>query len=186
MEFMKKNVYILLIILLNSTLLWSQNIVLNNDKTRTNISYELRHPAHIVKASSNDLQVKIEYDKTNNSILNVIAQVRVSTFDSGNSNRDSHAMELIEATKYPKTQFKSSKIVEQGDSLTIYGDLTFHNVTKNITIKGTKKLNNNNLSFSGRFAISLDDFKVERPKLLFVPSEEYLRFEINTEFSINQ
>lgn len=182
---MNSFVAILLIVLLNSTLLWSQNIILNNDKTRTKISYELRHPAHTVKANSNELQVKIEYDKYKNSIINAIAQVRVSTFDSGNSNRDSHAMELIEAIKYPKTHFKSTKIVELNDSLTIYGDLTFHNITKNITIKGIKKVNNNKLSFNGKFAISLDDFKVERPSLLFVPSEEYLRFEISTEFIIN-
>lgn len=183
---MNKFVVILFITLLYSTLLRSQqNIVLNNDKTKTKISYELRHPAHIVKANSNELQVKIEFDKYKNSIINAIAQVRVSTFDSGNSNRDSHAMELIEATKYPKTHFKSTKIVELDDSLTIYGDLTFHNITKNITIKGTKKVNNNKLSFNGKFAISLDDFKVERPSLLFVPSEEYLRFEISTEFILN-
>ncbi len=180
-----KNSLILLIILINTLSVQSQNVLLNNEKKKSNISYELRHPAHTVKANSDDLQVKIEYDKTNNSILNAIAQVRVSTFNSGNSNRDSHAMELIEATKYPKSHFKTTKIVEQDDSLTIYGDLTFHNVTQNITIKGTKKLINNRLFVTGKFAISLDDFKIERPTLLFVPSEEYLRFEINVEFSLN-
>lgn len=182
---MKKIIFILILVLASSLSLHSQNIILNSDKTKTSISYELRHPAHIVRAQSNDLQVKIEYDKSNNSIINAIAQVRVSTFDSGNSNRDSHAMELIEATKYPKSQFKSTKIVEQADSIIIYGDLTFHNITKNITIKGTKKINNNRLYVNARFAISLDEFKVERPSLLFVPSEEYLRFEFSTEFLIN-
>lgn len=181
-----KQLIILLTFLLTSSLpILSQNQVFNSDKTKTKISYELRHPAHTVRANSNDLQVKIEYDKLKNSIINAIAQIRVATFDSGNSNRDSHAMELIEATKYPRTQFKSSKVVQEGDSITIYGDLTFHNVTKNITIKGTSLQNGNRLIVNGRFAISLDDFKVERPTLLFVPSEEYLRFEFNTEFLIN-
>lgn len=182
---MTKSILLINFLIVFSYPLLSQNIVLNNDKSKTRISYELRHPAHTVRALSNDLQVKIEYDKTKNTIINAIAQVRVKTFDSGNSNRDSHAMELIEATKYPRTQFKSTKVVQEGDSITIYGDLTFHNVSKNITIKGTAKLNGNRLIINGRFAISLDEFNVERPTLLFVPSEEYLRFEFNTEFLLN-
>ncbi|MCX7909103.1 MAG: YceI family protein [Ignavibacteria bacterium] len=164
---------------------YSQTLVINSVSGKSVISYELRHPAHDVVGISRDLQIKIEYDKNKNQILNAIAQVKVTTFNSGNSNRDSHAMELIEAIKYPFAKFRSTKIVDYGDSLTIYGDLTFHNVTKNITIKAKKVINQNKIFIKGNFAISLDQFNVERPKLLFVPSEEYLRFEFSCEFIIN-
>jgi len=163
---------------------FSQNVVLNSTAGKSSIKYELRHPTHNVIATSKELQVKIEYDKEKNAILNAIAQIKVSSFDSGNSNRDSHAMELIEAMKYPLAKFRSGKIVDNGDSLTIYGDLTFHNVTKNITIKAKKWINSNILAVKGSFAISLDEFKVERPTLLFIPTEEYLRFEFYCEFNI--
>ncbi len=173
---------IFLILTVNSL---AQKVVLNNELSKSKIIYELRHPAHNVRAVSEDLQVKIEYDAAKNSIINVIAQVRVTTFNSGNSNRDSHAMELIESHKFPRAFFKSTKIVEFADSLVCYGDLTFHGVTKNITIKAQKQLSGNVLYIKGYFAISLDEFKVERPKLLFVPSEEYLRFEFFVSFVIN-
>ncbi|MFN3307205.1 MAG: YceI family protein [Candidatus Kapaibacteriota bacterium] len=178
-------VLITVVILFSTFTSLAQNVVLNNEKSKTKITYELRHPAHNVRGVSDDLQVKIEYDKSNNSIKQVIAQVRVTSFNSGNSNRDSHAMELIEAQKYPKAFLKSTKIVEFADSLVCYADLTFHGVTKNITINARKKFSVNILNVNGNFAISLDEFKVERPKLLFVPSEEYLRFEFSVSFVIN-
>ncbi|MGB9852703.1 MAG: YceI family protein [Candidatus Kapaibacteriota bacterium] len=181
---MKKSLYLIILILFTK-FGFGQSAILSNLGANTKISYELRHPAHDVVATSNALQIKIELDKSASKILNAIAQVKVTTFNSGNSNRDSHAMELVEALKYPFAKFKSTKIVDYGDSLTIYGDLTFHGVTKNITIKAKKSIKNNQLKIKGSFAISLDEFKVERPKLLFVPTEEYLRFEFETEFIIN-
>ncbi len=177
--------FLIAMMLLNVCWLYSQNLILQSDKAKTKITYELRHPAHDVKAYSSELEVKIEYNKTTNTIINAIAQVPVKSFDSHNSNRDSHAMELIEAIKYPYARFRSTKIVDGGDSITVYGNLTFHGITKNITIVGSKKVWGNRLVVIGKFAISLDAFQVERPKLLFVPTEEYLRFEFTSEFAIN-
>ncbi|MEJ5286619.1 MAG: hypothetical protein CH6_1885 [Candidatus Kapaibacterium sp.] len=176
---------LLVLIFLTSNILYSQTKIVSNITNKSKISYELRHPAHDVIGTSNQLQVKIELDVQTNKIVNAIAQVKVNTFNSGNSNRDSHAMELIEALKYPYTKFRSTKIVDNGDSLIIYGDLTFHGITKNITIYAKKSLLNNIMKIDGKFAISLDAFNVERPKLLFVPSEEYLRFEFYCEFQLN-
>lgn len=180
-----KKLPLFLLVIFPIYFVFAQTSILTNTQGKSKISYELRHPAHDVIGTSDKLQVKIEFDKASNKVVNAIAQVAVNTFNSGNSNRDSHAMELIEALKYPMAKFKSTKIVDYGDSLTIYGDLTFHGVTKNITIKATKVASNNILKFKGNFAISLDAFQIERPKLLFVPSEEYLRFEFYCEFVIN-
>lgn len=179
---MKIKIYLLLVIIISKTLN-AQTIILENQQKSSIISYELRHPAHDVKGTSKDLQVKIEYDTAKKQIINAIAQVKVSTFSSGNSNRDSHAMELIEALKYPLAKFKSTKIVDNGNNLIIYGNLTFHGVTKNITINASKSTDTKYLSIKGNFAISLDEFQVERPKLLFVPSEEYLKFEFYVVFN---
>lgn len=157
---------------------------MTNEQKETIITYKLVHPAHTTVAESKQLQIKIEYDKDKKDILKALAQVRVTSFNSGNSNRDSHAMELIEADKYPFSRFRSTKIVNNDNSLTIYGDLTFHNVTRNITINATKSLSGNKLTIKGNFAVSLDQHNIERPKLLFVPTEEWLKFEFSTVFII--
>ncbi len=165
--------------------LFSQNVVLSNETKYSNISYLLKHPAHNVYATSKNLEVKIEYDKVNNKIINAIARVKVNTFDSQNSNRDSHAMELIEALKYPYSQFKSTKIEYQKDSLFIFGNLTFHGITRSVQIKGKQWIENQKLKIKGEFEISLESFNVERPKLLFVPTSDILIFEFYVEFIIH-
>lgn len=165
--------------------LLAQNIVqLTNEPKETIITFKLGHPAHTTVGESKQLQIKIEYDKDKNKITKAIAQVKVISFNSGNSNRDSHAMELIEADKYPLATFRSTKILNNNDSLTIYGDLTFHNVTRNITINATKSLLDNKLKIKGNFAASLDQHNIERPKLLFVPTEEWLKFEFTAVFTV--
>jgi len=183
--FLKTIISLSLILILSSTSL-AQNLILKNEQESSEISYELKHPAHDTRATSKNIEVKIEYDTTKNIILNAIAQVKVNTFNSGNSNRDSHALELIEALKYPFAKFRSNKIVDKGDTIIVYGDLNFHGVTKNITIKATKKIYNQKLLINGGFSISLDQFNVERPKLLFVPTEEYLKFDFKLSFLIKQ
>ncbi|HTP12644.1 MAG TPA: YceI family protein, partial [Bacteroidota bacterium] len=40
-------------------------------------------------------------------------RVDVTTFDSGNSNRDSHAMEVVDALTYPDVQFTSTSVVQR-------------------------------------------------------------------------
>lgn len=179
---MKKLIILLSVLVLP---LWAQSLVnLTNEPKETKITYRLGHPAHTTEAESNQLQIKIEFNKDTKEITKAIAQVKVISFNSGNSNRDSHAMELIEADKYPFASFRSTKIVNNGNVLTIYGDLTFHNVTKNITINATKSILDNKLTVKGNFAVSLDQHNIERPKLLFVPTEEWLKFEFTAVFII--
>jgi len=179
-----KTIFSLSLILILSSTSLAQNLILKNEQASSEISYELKHPAHDTRATSKNIEAKIEYDATKNIIINAIAQVKVNTFNSGNSNRDSHALELIEAIKFPAAKFRSSKIVDKGDSIIVYGDLNFHGITKNITINGTKNIYNQKLLVNGKFAISLDQFNVERPKLLFVPTEEYLKFDFKLSFLI--
>lgn len=164
----------------------AQNTVqVANNKSNTTITYKLHHPAHEVEAKSNDLVVKIEFDKEKQQITKAIAMIKVTSFDSGNSNRDSHAMEAIEAIKFPNSTFKSTGFSYSGNKIKIYGDLTFHGVTNNITIDAVQQIEGNTLKISGKFGVSLDKFKVERPSLLFVPTDEYLKFDFSTSFTLN-
>jgi polyisoprenoid-binding protein YceI len=184
---MTKIIFLVVTFIIYSTLgVFAQNTVqLSNDKTKTTITYKLHHPAHEVEATSDALTVKIEYDKDKQQITKAISQVKVTTFDSRNSSRDSHAMEAVESSKYPTTTFKGTGVSYSGNTMKIYGGLTFHGVTKNVTINATQSTNGNTLTIKGSFGISLDDHKVERPTLLFVPTDEYLHFEFNTSFQLN-
>ena len=108
----------------------------------------------------------------------------VTTFDSGNSNRDSHAMEVVDALTYPDVQFTSTSVVQRADSLVVTGKLTFHGVTNEVTMVGSAQWLPDELDVKGGFDLSLTAFKVERPALLLIPVEDRLTFTLAAAFPL--
>jgi polyisoprenoid-binding protein YceI len=147
------------------------------------IAYRLVHPLHVIDAKSTSPEYDVELDPTTKEIKSVIAQVDVTTFDSGNSNRDSHAMEVIDALTYPDVEFRSTAITEKGDSLFVTGNLSFHGVTKDITMAGTATWQPNRVDVQGAFNIGLTEFKIQRPALLLIPVEDKLSFTLAAAFT---
>lgn len=154
------------------------------DKKESSITYYLKHPLHEVEAVSKDADCLADIDTDKKEIKNVEVQVDVTSFDSGNSNRDSHAMEVIDALTYPYVTFSSSEIKQVGDSLEVKGKLTFHGISKDIDISVSPEWTGKELIVKGNFNISLTAFKVERPSLLLIPVDDDLRFHIVEVFNL--
>ncbi len=64
--------------------------------------------------------------------------IDVASIDTNNTQRDDHlrSPDFFDAAKTPKLSFKSTKIEQAGDDITITGDLTMKDVTKPVTLKG--------------------------------------------------
>jgi hypothetical protein len=152
-------------------------------KTDSWISYRLVHPLHTIDATSKDAVYQIKLDPAKEEIKSVSAQVDVMTFDSGNSNRDSHAMEVIDAITFPYATFSSTSIAQSGDSLTIAGKLTFHGITRDIIATAVSKWLPYRLEVRGGFSVSLIAFNIERPSLLMIPVQDTLHFSFVAAFS---
>lgn len=139
------------------------------------IQYTLVHPLHTIVGKCNDTDCEINYDETIKKIISVTVMADVLCFESGNSNRDSHMGEAIESIDYPEVSFKSSSVdFIRNDSLFVKGDLTFHGVTKNIGFWVIQRFQNGKSIYSGDFNISLTEFKIEKPSLLGVKTEDKL------------
>ena len=152
-------------------------------KDESSVTYHLVHPLHRIEATSKEVEYVLEADVTTKEIKRVSAQVDVTTFDSGNSNRDSHAMEVIDAITYPEVTFSGESVVQNGDSVHVMGKLTFHGVTKDVVIAGTSLWSGNKLVLRGGFDVSLTAFKIDRPSLLMIPVEDALTFDIVAAFT---
>jgi polyisoprenoid-binding protein YceI len=148
------------------------------DKGQTSVTYFLSHPLHEVESTSKDIQSRIEIDRAKKEIKSVSTTIDVMTFNSGNSNRDSHAMEVIDAITYPDVIFTSSSMTQNGDSLKATGKLTFHGITKDIVIAAAVQWSQNQVNVTGAFNLSLTEFKVERPSLLMMKCDDILRFKL--------
>jgi polyisoprenoid-binding protein YceI len=145
-------------------------------KEESSITYRLVHPLHTIEAVSKDASYRLDIDEAKREIRNVSVQVDVTTFDSGNSNRDSHAMEVIDALSFPHVTFSSATITQNGGSVAGVGNLTFHGVTREIVVAAVSKWSQNKLEVRGSFNVSLTAFNIERPSLLMIPVEDTLRF----------
>lgn len=151
-------------------------------KNESSITYYLVHPLHKIEATCNDVLTLAMIDAKNKSIKSVSTVVDVTTFDSGNSNRDSHAMEVIDALSFPEARFVSFVVATQGDSVFVKGKLTFHGITHDVTIAAISLWTATSVKFNGGFTISLTQFQIERPSLLMVPVEDDLRFTLQAVF----
>ncbi len=139
------------------------------------IQYTLVHPLHTIVGKCKDVDCEINYDEALKKIISVNVVADVLCFESGNSNRDSHMGEAIDAIDYSEVSFKSSSVdFIRNDSLFVKGDLTFYGVTKNIGFWVVQSFQNGKSIYSGDFNISLTEFKIERPSLLTVKTEDKL------------
>ena len=161
----------------------AQMKTVESEKDHSSITYQLTHPLHHIEATSKDGWFRIEADPGKKEIKSVSAQVDVMTFDSGNSNRDSHAMEVIESIKYPDAVFLGTAVTQNGDSIKVAGKLTFHGVTNDIVMAGVTKWSGDKLEVKGGFEVSLEAYKIARPSLLMIPVEDALRFSMDVEFA---
>jgi polyisoprenoid-binding protein YceI len=150
----------------------------------SSITYRITHPLHVVEATSSAAVFRVAVDTAKREIKSVSASVDVMTFDSGNSNRDSHAMEVIDALSFPNATFTSSEISARHDTLQVGGTLVFHGVSKPARLHAVGRWTDRDFAVDGTFALSLTEFSVERPSMLMLPVEDTLRFSFHAAFRI--
>jgi len=152
------------------------------DREKSTIVYSMHHPLHDWKGVSKEVESVILTDGEKIDVEGVAVQVKVASFDSDNSNRDSHMVEVTEALLYPAVTFTSETFHKNGDNLTVDGNLTFHGVTKPITIQVDVKHIGDVLEVTGDFNIKMSDFKIEVPSLLGLATEDNIKINFDIFF----
>jgi polyisoprenoid-binding protein YceI len=181
---MKKSIIFSLFLGLTLMLCSFDNVKLSVNKTDSFIRYTLKHPMHESIGTSKDFLANCYYDNTSKKIVKLVVAAPVASFDSQNSSRDSHALETLEATKFPKVSFVSKAIKEEAGDVTIVGTLDFHGIKKEITIKAKQTESDKKIILSGSFNVSLDKFNVEKPSMMGVAVEDNLVMDFKTTFDI--
>lgn len=161
-----------------------EKLKIEADKKTSSVTYSMKHPMHEWDAISKESKCVMVLNKTTNKIEAIAVVIPVKSFDSDNSNRDSHAIEVLEALKFPNVSFSSNTIVENNESVTATGNLTFHGVTKKVEITGTKKSSKEKTVLSGAFQIKMTDYKIEVPGLMGIKAEDLIKLKFNMNFNI--
>jgi polyisoprenoid-binding protein YceI len=160
----------------------TENRKIYADNSASSIVYFMSHPMHDWDASAKTFKTVISYDDVTKQINSVASVVKVQSFDSGNSNRDSHAIEVLDALQNPNITFVSSDVKQEGDNLIISGKLTFHGVTKPVTLNATRKDAKSVMTITGTMNVNMTDHGVEPPGLMGMTTKENIRLDYTMTF----
>jgi hypothetical protein len=144
------------------------------DRKASTITYHVVHKFHHVSGTSRQVEGTARLfpnDKTQ-----VAVRAAVGSFDSGNVNRDAHMKESVEAARFPTVELKAladgvaiPKRFPTTVDKTFKAQVLFHGIQKvmDIVVKLVFE-SATRVRATSNFAVSLDEFKVERPSLMFV------------------
>jgi polyisoprenoid-binding protein YceI len=143
------------------------------------ITYYGSHYTSDWQGHSSGVSGRIVYNAVNQIANSCSLRVDLTTFDSGNSNRDSNMLTYLDVFQYSDVLFVSNEISVEGINASIKGQLTFHGITKYLNLKADISFTDG-FNAEGSFTILLSDYEVERPALLFkkIADEMKLKFHI--------
>jgi polyisoprenoid-binding protein YceI len=171
---------ILIMLLLLPTLMTAQ-VKKPFDKKNSFVSYDMNHLLHSWTGTSRDLKGVAQMG-ANGKLEKVAIVVNIGTFDSENSNRDAHMLEVTEALKYPNISFYSTSIIEsKPGELELKGVLQFHGVNKETNFKASISSKGSTSTAKGEFIFLLEDYKIDRPSFMLnkVDNEVKIKFEVS-------
>ncbi len=178
-----KTIFLSLIMAVCSISLFAQNkIKLFNDKKQSTITYAMKHPLHSWTGVSNDVAAVLLTNDSKTEFYQVAVAVKIASFDTKNANRDSHTMEVTEALKYPTITFSSTSIKVNENKATITGNLTFHGVTQPITVEATQQNVNGKMAVTGKFNVSMTQFRIDPPSLVGLATKDNIDLEFKIVF----
>jgi polyisoprenoid-binding protein YceI len=158
------------------------------DAKASHLAFHIHHKLHEVTGRSQQTQgvARLLPDGR----VQVEVRVPATSFVTGNVQRDSAMREAVEAARYPDVVLKATlpslevpTHFPTTSTPTFSGQLTFHGVSKQLQIPVT-------LTFAApgvidsraKFSVSLTDYSVKRPALMFVKVDDKLDVEAEIAF----
>jgi hypothetical protein len=133
------------------------------------LTYHVSHPLHEADGVSHAARGKGECQSGQ---CNFLIAVPVKSFDSGDSNRDLHMIEVTRGAQFPMVVVRSSLPEAEIKTGTVHADLEvqfagqtayYKQVPLQLVIQG------NEIKLTGTVPATVSDFKIEPPKLLMMP-----------------
>ena len=116
------------------------------------------------------------------TLCDLIFKIPVISLNSGNDNRDSNMLNYLNAFSYPEVRLSISDFsVREYNEEIIICDMTISGMTQEIQIPLTLlDVSKNEIQYKAEssFTISLNQFNIDIPKLLFIPISPDIKIKI--------
>jgi hypothetical protein len=147
---------------------------------RSTLSYHISHPLHDAEGVSHAARGK---GICHAGQCNFLIAVLVNSFNSGNSNRDLHMLEVTRGAQFPlitarfqlpgaelaSPSIRANLQIEFAGQTAEYKQVLFHEAKKG-----------NMIEVSGTIPLKLSDFKIQRPELLAMPISNDVPVRVDT------
>ena len=170
---------ILILFIICSTSVSAQKLALDTQSSM--ITYKAKHMAHAWEGSHQKLQGLAVMDSV--GLQQIAVKGAVRDFDSKNANRDSHALEVLEALQFPEVRFFSSEIQRLDSNQVVFsGTLVFHGISLAKSIQAQYQKTDNGFRLSGTFDFQATDFEVDLPSFLLVKINDRIEIDFDLNF----
>ena len=166
---MKRLVFALfsLLVLSLGTQVQAQAKPINLDTVHSRIGFTASTLLFDVDGHFNDYKVLVDGDPNKPTSAKVELIIEAGSIDTDNAKRDSHLKneDFLDVEKYPKITFKSRRIAQQGNKLTVTGTLTLHGKSKTIKIpfkiaKGKNGAGVDSVAYKGKLTLNRKEFGI--------------------------
>jgi polyisoprenoid-binding protein YceI len=125
------------------------------DSAHSVVEFSIKHmKIATVKGRFSDVhgQITIDHEDIENS--SVAVEIGAASIDTRNEMRDAHlrSTDFFDVAVYPTLTFRSYRVVQDGDDLTVAGDLTMHGVTQKVLLD--VRFNGQGINPEGRQVVS--------------------------------
>lgn len=147
---------------------------------RSTITYHISHPLHDADGTTHAARGKGICDAGQ---CNFLIAAPVKTFDSGNSNRDLHMLEVVRGAQFPLVVVRLRIPAAELASPSIRANLEiqFAGQTadyKQVPFKRVAK--GSEIEVTGTIPLKLSDFKIKPPELLDIPIKNDVPVRVDT------
>lgn len=150
---------------------------------QSTLTYHISHPLHTAEGVSHAARGK---GLCNSGTCEFLIAVPVKTFDSGDSNRDLHMLQVTRGAQYPmvtvRTQIPESAITTG----TIRADLGIEFAGQTMQYKQVPlqlTVNGSQVRITGTIPATLTDFKIDPPTLLTIPIKNDIPVQLDMTWS---
>jgi hypothetical protein len=136
---------------------------------KSSLTYHVTHPMHQIDGVSHAAKGK---GTCHAGICDFLIAAPVNTFDTGDSNRDLHMLQVTRGAQFPMIIVRTRRPEAAIPSGAIYADLEVQFAGQTVTYKHValeKKTNGNEVEITGTIPLKCTDFKLDPPSFLTVP-----------------
>ena len=156
---------------------------LSVDPKASSIRFRVDHSLHGVEGESKEIDGKA-VAKDDGKVV-ALVRAPLASFHSGDSNRDAHMLEVLEAERFPMVVFRGvatagPESAEPDAPVEMRGEIELHGQKSLVRVPiKVEPQPDGTLRARAAFDVSLDAHQVERPSLLFIKVADNCRIEVD-------